>query len=416
MPKSAEYMDLPFDEAIDYFRQKVKLPTRTWKDLWQGMHARSFVVAGAMKTELLEDLYAAVDKGISQGTTLAEFRKDFDALVDRHGWKYKGGKGWRTGVIFNTNLATAYAAGQHAQMTDPDVLKARPYLRYVASSSANPRPEHMQWYNTILPADDPWWNTHRPPNGWGCKCGVVNHSAREVERLKKEEAGGDRPIKTEAPEIEHYEWTDKTTGKVHQVPKGIDPGWDYNVGEAAWGRRLSKKSMDTWRDQGASAWERVTPGNWATRGLREMIDVDKPVAKLGPVLGSTEAVKRALEKTLGAKENVFSLESGKFRYDILANAETLAEHLPIDRSPFVPFIKEALENPFEVWLSFEKHKGTGKYALRQRTIKAVRLDKDRAVLIVVQSKGGVMEAWTMIPTSDLRYLNSQRQGKLIWAR
>jgi len=63
---------------------------------------------------------------------------------------------------------------------------------------------------------------------------VVNHSAREVERLIREEADGPNPVRTEAPEIRHYEWEDKDTGIVHLVPEGIDPGWDYNVGKAGY--------------------------------------------------------------------------------------------------------------------------------------------------------------------------------------
>ena len=60
---------------------------------------------------------------------------------------------------------------------------------------------------------------------------MVSHSAREVERLTKEEAGGLHPIKTNAPAIQRYEWVDKATGEIHKIPKGIDPGWDYNVGK-----------------------------------------------------------------------------------------------------------------------------------------------------------------------------------------
>ena len=232
MPSIAEYFDLPFDEAIEFFRGKLNLPTRTWKDIWKAMHARAFVVAGAMKEDLIQDLRDAVEKGIADGTTLAEFRKDFDSIIQKHGWLYKGGKAWRTAVIFNTNLSTAYAVGNYQQMMDPVVLKARPYLRYVRSSSANPRMEHQAWANTILPADDPWWDTHYPPNGWGCKCGVVNCSAREMEIITKEEAKGPNPVKTKAPKIEYYDWLNKDTGKIYKIPKGIDPGWDYNVGKS----------------------------------------------------------------------------------------------------------------------------------------------------------------------------------------
>jgi uncharacterized protein with gpF-like domain len=167
MPASAQYIDLPFDDAILFFRSKTNIPTQTWKDLWKGMHSRAFSVAGAVKEDLISDLRGAVDKGIADGTTLATFRKDFDEIIQNSGWIYKGGKGWRTAVIFNTNLSVAYSSGHFKQMMDPDVLKARPYLRYVGSSAANPREEHQKWANTILPADDPWWDTHYPPNGWG---------------------------------------------------------------------------------------------------------------------------------------------------------------------------------------------------------------------------------------------------------
>ena len=114
MPPSAEYLNLPFDEAIAFFKQKLNLPTRTWKDIWKAMHARAFVVAGAMKEDLIQDLRDAVEKGIADGMTLSEFRKDFDGIIEKTGWKYRGGKAWRTAVIFNTNLSTAYAIGSRS--------------------------------------------------------------------------------------------------------------------------------------------------------------------------------------------------------------------------------------------------------------------------------------------------------------
>lgn len=61
---------------------------------------------------------------------------------------------------------------------------------------------------------------------------MVNHSAREVERITKEEAKGPNPVQTNAPKIERYEWLDKANGEMHLIPKGIDPGWDYNVGKS----------------------------------------------------------------------------------------------------------------------------------------------------------------------------------------
>ena len=226
--------DLPFEEAIAFFRQKLNLPTATWTDIWQLMHTQAFVVAGAVKAELLDDLRRAVDQAIAEGTTLATFRDAFDETVAKHGWRYVGGRNWRTRVILETNIRTAYAAGRWQQMTDPDLLRLRPYLLYRHGDSRDPRPEHLAWDGLVLRADDPWWKTHYPPNGWGCKCRVFSISARELRAMGK--SGPDR-----APDDGTYVWTDESTGVTVTVPNGIDPGWAYNVGEKTdWRPDLSK--------------------------------------------------------------------------------------------------------------------------------------------------------------------------------
>jgi len=231
------FENLSFDEAIEFFKDKIKVPTRRWTDLWKEMHAKGFMVAGAMKADILTDFYEAVEKSITEGMTLAQFREEFDQIIEKSGWKYQGGRNWRTRVIFETNLRTAYSAGRYAQMTDPDVLESRPHWEYRHGGSINPRPLHLAWDGKILSADDPWWQTHYPPNGWGCKCKVFALSKRDLQRIGKK-------IPDKAPDDGSYQWTDKKTKKKHIIPNGIDPGWDYNVGEAAgqkkWKPDLSK--------------------------------------------------------------------------------------------------------------------------------------------------------------------------------
>ena len=241
---------------------------------------------------------------------------------------------------------------------------------------------------------------------------MVNHSAREVERLKKE--GLD--IKEKRPDDGYYKWTNPDTGEVLKIPNGIDPGWAYNPGETAWGKNLSDEAMRAWERSGPDKWEQLSPGNWRTYGRPERITIDEPEGRLLGKATSKKALEEMLVSVLGGKTRVFTFDTGLFRYDILVSAETLARHVDLGRSPFIGFLKEALEDPWEVWLSFERHKRTGKVVLRERVIKAVKLDKKRAILLVAQANNGIMEAWTMIPTSDLKYINRQRRGKLIWAR
>jgi len=216
---------LPFAEAIAFFRNKVNIPTERWNDLFLDAHSKGFMVAGAMKGDLLSDLQEAVDQTIAQGLTLADFRNQWDTIVDRYGWKYVGGRNWRTRIVYETNTRQAYNAGRWQQITDPDVLSTRPFLLYKHGDSVHPRVLHLSWDGTVLPADDPWWSTHSPQNGWGCKCKVFSAGERDIARLGAK-------AKRVALNDGTYTWTDKQ-GRSFEIPNGIDPGFQYNPGAAA---------------------------------------------------------------------------------------------------------------------------------------------------------------------------------------
>lgn len=212
-----------FQEQIDFFRAKLNLPTERWDDIWQAAHDRAFMVAGAQKADLLNDLRAAVDKSLTGGS-IGDFRKDFAAAVQKSGWTgwtgegTKAGEAWRTRVIYQTNMATSYAAGRWKQLNDPELLKVRPFWRYIHSDGViHPRPHHKVWGDSglTLPAGDPFWLTHFPPNGWGCRCRV---------QAVREPATGAR---TQPPT--GWDTIDSRT----DAPVGLDKGWAYAPGANA---------------------------------------------------------------------------------------------------------------------------------------------------------------------------------------
>lgn len=225
MTTDAEAIDLPFDEAIDFFRRKTRVTTQHWTDVWRTAHSRAFMVAGAAKDDLVADFQAEIQKALDTGTTLDEFRRGFDQIVQKHGWDHTGSPGWRSRIIYETNLSTAYSAGRYVQLKDPDVQEFFPFWTYVHSGSRHPRLNHMAWNGITLRADDPWWSTHYPPNGWRCGCRVSATSRAAMRRMGKSEPD-------QAPAIVTRPWKNPKTGVVHQVPEGIDPGFDYNMGEA----------------------------------------------------------------------------------------------------------------------------------------------------------------------------------------
>jgi len=196
-------------------------------------HASGFMVAGAAKMAILEDVRQAVDAAISQGETLEDFRKRFARIIQTKGWPggaggdSEAGVSWRTAVIYHTNLRTAYMAGRW------ETLKSFPYLQYQHNTVKNPREDHRAWDGKIIATNDPWWQTHYPPNGWGCRCTVTGVSEARLRALGKT-----------AP--------DRTPGPSTGDPP---PEWAYHVGRGArslraaesFGRKVMQLKPD-WRD------------------------------------------------------------------------------------------------------------------------------------------------------------------------
>jgi hypothetical protein len=230
----------PFAEQADFFRRKLNLPSAHWDDILKDEHDRAFIVAGAMKADLVADLRVSVQQAIDNGKSIGWFRQQFDTIVKKHGWtgwtgeNSPAGVAWRTRVIYTTNLRTSYAAGRWAQLTDPDTIQSRPFWRFVHRSVAHPRAEHVAWNGTVLPAADPWFSTHYPPCGFGCECIIEALNDRDLKRLGK--SGPDK-----APDNGTYTYIDRN-GEPHVLPTGVDYGWDYAPGKSATENALSTQT------------------------------------------------------------------------------------------------------------------------------------------------------------------------------
>jgi SPP1 gp7 family putative phage head morphogenesis protein len=402
---------VPFEEAARFFRDKVRLPTKAWTDLKEGQHARAFVVAGATKDALLTDLQASIQSAIDNGTGLPQFRKDFDAIVAKHGWSgftgdgSKRGRAWRARVIFETNMSTARAAGRWEQIQR--VKRTRPWLRYVAILDSHVRPDHRRWHGTVLPVDDDWWDTHFPPNGWNCRCTVMSLSKAQLADFGYEPSNGpplEQLVRRKDP------WGDG----VLALDRGIDPGFNYNVGQAHVG--LAREIPDgyartqaQWQPLEGGAYRASTPADYGDAAPLEPQPMPAP---LGPrAAGKAELVDQ-VEAAIGGTEATLRTPDG---VAVHVDAALLADHLPPSRSPFVPLLPDLIEQPQEVWLIFERNTETGQVALRRRHLKVYQPPGDPLpTLMVFQARGGQFEAWTFIPVDRASYLERQRRGFRLW--
>jgi hypothetical protein len=406
MAAAAQYGSLPFEEQIAFFLGKVNMPTAAWTDAWNEDHDRAFVVAGAMRDDMLADFRAAVDKAISQGTTLEEFRRDFDSIVEKYGWEYNGGRNWRSKVIYDTNLRTSYMAGRFAQLQRSKSFL--PYWQYVHSDFVtHPRPMHLAWDGLILSADDPWWEEHYPPNGWGCRCTVVPLTRGQLGRTGK-------PGPDQAPAANYETVTVGEKGpspRTVEVPAGVDPGFGYTPGKAAWQRAMADQALDE-EAAGVGDWKIVTPSDWRSYGRPADVPMDAPSSPLAEVPATVDAAQALLEGVLGADSVVFDVKG----VPVLVDAAALAAHVEGDlaRAAYFPLLLDVLNDPFEVWVTGEVNDQADDFRVRTRIIKGFELDKSRTLVVVAESSGGYYRSVTIIPTSQLGYLRGLRKGVLVW--
>jgi SPP1 gp7 family putative phage head morphogenesis protein len=322
-------------EAVDYIKNKGWKPGWDYRDVWGEEHAVAFTVAKATRMEVLQSIRAEVERAITDGVTLRQFQNVLTPTLQNLGWwgrqeqtdpltgearDVQLGSPQRLRTIYDVNCRTARAAGQwqRAERTK----KSLPYLLYQLGSAKKHRPQHVAWHGTLLPVDDPWWDTHTPPNGYKCKCHYRQVGEREKETLEqtgipdltaapeidpstKLPTGRlERrmvPVRTEAPSVRYRNWLNKRTGETLRVPEGIDPGFDTNPGKT----RL--KNMSRFLDGKLKAADL----NVAHAVIRDVVSSPTFAAFLEkPIPGMAMPVFRmhdAAAQTLGARQIVASL-------------------------------------------------------------------------------------------------------------
>ncbi|WP_225972605.1 phage head morphogenesis protein [Ephemeroptericola cinctiostellae] len=234
--------------------------TKHWDDWVAPSHAHSFTIAGAPSVDFVKDMQAALVGNIEQGLTIADFRKTFDAIVKKYGWSYKGERGWRTRVIYQTNMRSARMAAKWRTIQDNKDIA--PFLEYLSVLDGRTTKNCKAWDNLILSVDDEFWSTLYPPNHWGCRATVRQLSAASLKREGK--------AVDSSPNVSTRDVLNPSTGEVyHNVPHGISPGWDYNVGQAwiAPDVSLGKKLARLPRELAGSAYQ-----NQVSDGFLKSVD------------------------------------------------------------------------------------------------------------------------------------------------
>ena len=444
----ARLQRLPPAEAMAFMDgRQLSAETYHWHDLWREEHQRAFTVSRLARGDLLEALQTSLAKSVAGDLSRRDWIKSTEQLLKNAGW-------WgttevtdpRTGellktrfnharlqLIFDTNVRQAAAAGQWQRLVRNQ--RTHPYARYVAMDDDRTRPQHRAWHNVTLPLDDAWWATHRPPNGWRCRCRVIGVTQREYDQgevLDRPGAETDRkapivraPMTKTAPPEALRDWRNPATGAIEKIPDGIDPGFDYNPGttgrsqafEAMVQAKLARMSPAVAEAASTAGVlpprvAKEVPGqdNWVTLGLTDLRDMPPSMAApnlLAPgatVQDAVQVLREALDvPTNGAR--FVETPTG-----LVAIFDKLLSHVVekrLDRRErFGSFVLPTLQQPDEVWETAYDDATT-----RRRFIKLFSDSKYDLLVIVREGPDGAV-LWNVL-NRDRKAMNTMRTGRLV---
>lgn len=407
---------LPPTEAIAFFRSKGLVESFDWRDVSAQEHAVAFTVAKGMRRDVLQDIREGVDKALAEGRTFEQFKDELRPLLEAKGWwgrramtdpktglerEVQLGSARRLKTIFDVNLRQAYGAGrwERAQASK----KAFPFLRYVAvggkQGDGRTRLQHRAWHGTILPIDDPWWETHYGPCDFGCRCTAQQVNARMMARMGW-------TATTEPVKFPSLPWINPRTGEASIVESGIGPGFNYNPGKA----RL--EGLTPSMSQALPKLAGVAEG-----GQPPITPRPAPLPT-GPI--SPEAARKAFYDR-------FSLPDGGSRIYLDLGGEPFAVGPGLFKTPSgrpaamvqrrtrgLGLAAEAIRDPDEIrWV----WQGAARPALVRRYIRRAETPEGVIDVLVDATVGGGGPSWSYRTTLDGALdLDAARVGTLAWRR
>jgi hypothetical protein len=113
--------------------------------------------AQAKTASATEALSAALLDEVGNIKTWEAFKADVLALHQDYNVRWLAAE-------YEHAVASAQMAARWQEFEPTDMLE------YQTVGDERVRAEHRAWDSITRPADDAWWQTHYPPNGWLCRC------------------------------------------------------------------------------------------------------------------------------------------------------------------------------------------------------------------------------------------------------
>lgn len=164
------------DETYKVF-EKTILDNQVPERMANALKSDAFLFGGLkVHAQLSEAFDLMKEKSVK---SFQEIKKEFEEINNQYNMNWLEAE-------YNFAVNSSQMAAKWEELDD----SGRYLLQYRTAEDDRVRPEHEELAGTTLPKDDDFWLFYYPPNGWNCRCTVV-----EVRREKYDESDSEEALK-----------------------------------------------------------------------------------------------------------------------------------------------------------------------------------------------------------------------------
>ena len=143
------------------------IPTIADPDFIRALRNNAYVFSGAKTFQEVKTMSDFLVDDNGDFRSFADFKKKAEATFEQFNVNYL-----RTEMTQAHNTAEAASKWQQFE----EEKEVFPMLRYDTAGDERVRESHRKLDGVIKPVDDPFWDTHAVPNGWNCRCEILQES------------------------------------------------------------------------------------------------------------------------------------------------------------------------------------------------------------------------------------------------
>lgn len=215
MAKTGFDFKSPPQDAIHYLEQKFPKASWAYTDLLDNAHDRAFVVAKMVDVDLATTVQRSIIDAMQEGKGYKAWAKDIDKVLAKSGWydgqinvdaqgnakKVVTGGQHRLETIYRTNVAAAYEAGRQQVIFNDRDDDPFGYVMYSAIMDNRTRPTHKALHGKVMEKSDPAWSSISPPNGYNCRCTIVELTQGQIDRYGYKVSKSEGRLSTQVVEL-----------------------------------------------------------------------------------------------------------------------------------------------------------------------------------------------------------------------